>query len=222
MKTRINPRITLMVAALSACAFVSSALAASVWTNPITGTNPGASNPYTNGDVADVHLSVSGIGHGTGVSNTSANDRYNMRGWDTVNLDPTAYFTWTLTPGGGYTLNLDSFVYTGQVSATNPVTNFAFRSSLDNFASDIGSPTATGTTINLSGATYQGLTSPVEFRLYGWGTSASTSTFSVNDFTFNGTVVPEPTTVLGGVLALAGLLYHQRRRVSGLLRARAA
>ena len=65
---------------------------------------------------------------------------------------------------------------------------FAIRSSLDNFTSDIGSPTATGATINLSGAAFQNIASSITFRIYGWGASASGGTFSINDFTFNGTV----------------------------------
>jgi hypothetical protein len=59
---------------------------------------------------------------------------------------------------------------------------------VDGFASNIGSPTATGATINLSGPEYQNIDAQIEFRLYGWGASAAAGTFSVNNFVFNGSV----------------------------------
>ena len=45
-------------------------------------------------------------------------------------------------------------------------------------------------TIILSAPAYQGLTSAIAFRIYGWGASGSAGTFGINDFTFNGTVSP--------------------------------
>jgi len=49
----------------------------SIFTNPITGTNPNTSNPYTTGQIVDPNLTVSGIGRGTGINGNNANDRYN-------------------------------------------------------------------------------------------------------------------------------------------------
>ncbi len=167
--------------------------AQSIWTNPITGTNPNTANPYTAGQTVDANITVSGIGSGAGIAGTNANNRYNANGWNTGALDATAYFTFTLTPNPGGFINLTSFVYISQASGTGP-TSFRFRSSLDGFAADIASPIATGATIDLSGATYQNLGSAIEFRLYGYGASAGTGTFSVNDFTFNGTVTTNDTT----------------------------
>ena len=182
-----------MVTAMCWLGAANTTWGAILWNNPITGPNPGADNPYTTGQTFDADLTVSGIGRGAGINaaGTTAN-RYNATSWNTASIDTTAYFTFTLTPNSGKQINFTSFVYTGQASATGP-TSFAFRSSLD-FTLDIGTPTATGTTISLSDAAYQNISSAIEFRLYGWGASDSTGTFSVNDFTFNGSVVPEPTT----------------------------
>lgn len=180
----------------------------SIWTNPITGTNPNTSNPYTTGDVKDANITVSGIGRGAGAAGSNANNRYNANSWNTANIDLTAYFEFTLTPATGYKINLASFVYSSQVSSTN-ISGFAFRSSLDNYAANIGTPTsgtsATTVTIDLSAAAYQNRTSAITFRLYAWGSSAaSTTTFSVNDFTFNGTVdslnPPSVTTALASAI----------------------
>lgn len=161
----------------------------SIFTNPITGTNPNTANPYTTGQTVDANLTVSGIGRGAGAFETNANDRYAANNWNTTSIDLTAYFEFTLTPAVGFQINFTDFVYTGQRSGTGP-SSFAFRSSVDGYVSDIGTPTATGTTINLSGGAYQGVTSAITFRIYGWNTTNSGGTFSINDFTFNGTVTP--------------------------------
>lgn len=170
-------------------------------TNAITGTNPNVDNPYVTGKIDDANITASGIGRGSGISGANANNRYNAAGWTTSGtIDVADYFTFTLDANDGHWINFDNFVYTGQRSATSGPTAFSFRSSLDGFTSDIGTPTATGATISLTASQYQHLTTPVEFRLYGYSASAGTGTFSVNDYTFNGTVVPEP-----GTLALVGV-----------------
>ena len=173
-------------------AFTIESFGQSIWTNPITGEDPSTSNPYKTGETFDADITVSGIGRGAGIFAKDANNRYNARGWSSVTLDSTYYFTLILTAKSGYQINLTNFNYTGQISSTGPI-NFAFRSSLDNFGTDIGTPTATqnpGTnmTIVLTNPTYQNISTPIEFRIYAWGASNGLGTFSVNDFTFNGTI----------------------------------
>ncbi|UPQ80767.1 choice-of-anchor D domain-containing protein [Flavobacterium azooxidireducens] len=177
MKTRI------LLVALFLSAF---SWGQSIFENPITGTNPNTANPYTTGQVVAPNLTVSGIGRGAGALGAGANNRYNASSWNTAAIDLTAYFEFTLTPASGYQIDFVSFVYTGQLSG-GPA-NFAFRSSLDGYASNIGTPNAAGTTISLAVATYQGITSAVTFRFYVWGTDVPTRTFSINDFIFNGYV----------------------------------
>jgi hypothetical protein len=171
--------------------FVSFGFGQSIWTNPITGTNPNTSNPYTTGDVFDANISVSGIGRGAGINGTNANDRYNANGWNTPTIDLDAYFEWTLTPNLGCEIDFTSFVYTSQRS-DNSIDNFALRSSVDGFVSDIGAPVFNGTTINLSAGAYQNINSAITFRFYAWGAGASGNTFSINSFTFNGTTLCGP------------------------------
>lgn len=166
----------------------------SIFTNPITDANPNSGNPYTSGQTIDANITVSGIGRGVGAIGANANNRYNARSWNTGSIDLTAYFEFTITPNASYEIDFSSFVYTGQMSPTGP-TSFAFRSSLDGYTADIGSPSAGGTTIDLSSATYQNITSAITFRLYAWGASSASGTFSVNDFTFNAVVLPTCTGV---------------------------
>ena len=158
----------------------------SIFSNTITGTTPNTSNPYTIGQVANANITVSGIGRGSGISGNNANNRYNAVGWSTSTLDLNDYFEFTLTPNSGYAINLVSFVYTSQISSGTA--NHVFRSSLDGFTSNIGTPTTTGTTISLAAANYQAINSSITFRFYSYGLSAGTTTFSINDFIFNGTI----------------------------------
>ncbi|WP_181456877.1 choice-of-anchor D domain-containing protein [Flavobacterium lacus] len=178
----MKTRLLLLVLFMSAFSWGQS-----IFTNPITGTNPDTANPYTTGQVVAPNLTVSGIGRGAGVAGNNANDRYNANSWNTAAIDLTAYFEFILTPAPGYQIDFVSFVYTGQASGTGP-TSVAFRSSVDGYTSNIGTSTVAGTTISLTAAAYQGITSEIRFRIYGWGASAAAGTFSINDFTFNGFV----------------------------------
>ncbi|MEZ7528325.1 beta strand repeat-containing protein [Cloacibacterium normanense] len=158
-----------------------------IFENPITGTNPNLNDPYTAGQIVNSNITVSGIGRGSGITGANANDRYNANLWSTIGLDANDYFQFTLTPNASYEIDLTSFVYTGQASGTGP-TNLALRSSIDSYATNIGTANVAGTTISLSAAAYQNLTTPITFRLYAWGGSGGT--YSVNDFKFNGSVTP--------------------------------
>lgn len=206
------PTLLLLLVTTLPCAELAAQVLLS---NPITGTNPNTSNPYTTGQTIASHLTTTGIARGSSITGTNANDRFTASGWNSAALDGNDYFTWTLTPAAGYALSLTSFTYTGQASGTGP-SSFALRTSADTFGSSLGTPAATGGTITLTSGSFQGLTSAVEFRLYGWNASSAGGTFSVNDFTFNGTVsaIPEPSTyaALAGVAALGLALRHRRQR----------
>ncbi|MFZ4678806.1 MAG: beta strand repeat-containing protein, partial [Flavobacterium sp.] len=180
-----------------------TAIAANIFSNPITGTNPNTSNPYTTGQITNSNITVSGIGRGTGIAGTNANDRYTASGWNSTSLDINDYFEFTLTPNSGFTISFENFIYTGQASGTG-ATSVALRSSLDSFGSNIGSATITGSTITLSGLSYQNITTAIKFRLYGWGASAAGGTFSVNSFQFNGFVNQLPAPSITSVLTDSG------------------
>lgn len=160
----------------------------SIFTNPITGTNPNTANPYTTGQVVDANITVSGISRGTGIASSNANNRYNANGWSTGGINMNDYFEFVLTPSPGYKIDFTSFVYTAQVSSGTA--SHEFRSSVDGYSASIGTPTTAGTTISLSGAVYQNITSAITFRFYTYGVATAGTTFSINDFTFNGMVTP--------------------------------
>lgn len=167
---------------------VTFSWAQSIFDNSITGTNPSTSNPYIIGQNFDTNIIVSGISRGTGINAATANDRYSASNWNSASINNSKYFEFTLTPNAGYQINFVNFTYVGQASGTGAA-NFAFRSSLDGYVANIGTPTDGGTTIDLSTGIYQNITTPITFRFYGWGASSTTGTFSINDFIFNGVVV---------------------------------
>ncbi|MGE5943381.1 MAG: T9SS type A sorting domain-containing protein [Flavobacteriales bacterium] len=174
--------------------FVGLGFGQSIFTNPITGTNPGASNPYTTGQIIDDNITVSGISMGPDINPVGVvtNNRYNARSWSTDGiLDLNDYFEFTITPNMGYEIDFGTFVYGGTASLGGP-SAFAFRSSLDGYTSNIGNPSVGGTVINLTGATYQNITTSITFRFYAWGANAGTGTFSIDNFTFSGTVSALP------------------------------
>jgi hypothetical protein len=179
-----------------------------VFGNEINGTSPGTANPFVDGQIFDPNVTVSGIGR-VGLNGANPANRYTATGWSSGNLDLGQYFTFTITPNDGFFVNYENFTYSGQRTGNGP-TSFAFRSSVDNFTTNIGSPLANGATIALTADAFQGVTNATEFRLYGWGGSGQ---FSVNDFSFNGAVsaVPEPTSVLLVASALAVFTLRRRR-----------
>lgn len=190
--------------------------AAVISSNAITDTNPGQYNPFTTGLVNNPYITASGIGRGSGIAANNGSNRYNAKGWtETPVLDANDYFTFTLDAQDGYELNFSSFQYTSQSSDTGPAV-FAFRSSIDSFASQIDLFSEYGATIDLSADPYQHLTNPVEFRLYGFLATGTSGTYSVNDYTFHGSVVnavPEPQTwALVGTGSLLIFLNLRRKR----------
>lgn len=173
-----------------------------IWSNPITGTNPGNINPYTTGQTVDPNLSVSGIGTGGSAGGTSANDRYNTSGWDTTELNEDAYIYFTLTPNSDFQINFASFQYDGTKSGTGPE-NFAVRSSVDGFSANIEVYTTLNKTIILIDPDYQNITTEITFRIYAWGTTNPNGTFGIENFTFKGEVIPtcaKPDTPVGAIV----------------------
>lgn len=138
------------------------------------------------------------------------------------------YYTFTLTPLTGFeadltTLTFDYAITEGAMSITG---NFFVRSSIDSFASTIGSTATTSDetafhnhSISLSAAQYQNLTSAVTFRIYIYDDKGGAAeTDLLDNVTLNGTVavVPEPSTwaIMGLGASLLSAVQHLRRRRS--------
>ena len=164
-----------------------------IFSNEITGLDPSADDPYTNGQYVDPNITVSGIGRGPGLTRVQPArgvNTYAAYNFWTNGFHIDDYFEFVLTPNPGYSIDFINFIYTGKTINyyDTPPTNISIRSSLDGFTNDIGIPTLTGNnTIDLTGTTYQDITSAITFRVYAWG-GAPLGIFGIDDFEFNGSV----------------------------------
>jgi hypothetical protein len=121
------------------------------------------------------------------------------------------YFTFTVTPKPGFGITLSGMTADVAIANQGPA-SFVVRTSLDNFATNVASPftpqvnTPTQDSINASpcvsglGLQSQPITTPIEFRLYGYGAAAtnkqlwldSSSTLGTVGLSLTGTVSPVP------------------------------
>jgi hypothetical protein len=164
----------------------------SIFSNPITGTNPHTSNPYFTGQTVASGLTVSGIGRGSGISGRNSNDSYNARGWTTsITPDLNDYFEWTITPNACFKIDFQSLALQIQIVNGNAPNRVQLRSSFDNFTSviKIDSFTTTGAKNLLYDlSSFTNVTQAITFRVYGYRAFNSSGELAVNSFTFNGSV----------------------------------
>ena len=143
----------------------------------------------------------------------------------TLAVDNNDYYSFTLTPTSGNALNFTSFTFRHYIDGVESPDAWALYSSVGGFdqANSIAVGNATTTdswdgadnnnVIDLSGASFQGLESNVEFRLVIYnGRNNSGSLSYWDNFIVNGTVspVPEPSTF--ALFGLGGLAFLTRRR----------
>jgi hypothetical protein len=165
------------------------ASAATIWSNAITGDS--SSNPYaTGGDVKDANVGTVVLGAGTGVTANAGGGRYNFANWGSSH-DLNDYFYWTLTPNSGFKIDFTTLTGNWQRSSSGPA-SYILRSSADGFVGNVASgsvPSGTAAfNLNLGAAAFDAITSAITFRLYGFGSTGTAGTFSINDFVFNGAV----------------------------------
>ncbi len=134
------------------------------------------------------------------------------------------YFTWSIACDPGYSFSATNISFNWAYSSTGP-NNMSLRSSVDGFAADVGTYAAVANGAVLSTALNLANQSAIEFRLYGYGNTATGgtagfdgSTTAVAGFlTIEGTVmaIPEPATfgMMGLGLAIAMFLRWRRNSI---------
>ena len=164
------------------------------------------------------------------VVNPAANgNRFGGNNWSTGATSAAAvatnnFFQFTVTPTDGASYNATSLEFIWDRSGTGP-SSVALRTSIDNFATDVGSLTGlTGSTSTVRTLTISGVSnvsSATTFRLYGYNAGGATGTAGFDTGTnapnvsFNGdiTAVPEPSSIaLVSLMGCTALMAAYRRR----------
>ncbi len=166
---------------------------------------------------------VSSMSRGTGLTATSTGaDTFVGVSWTTsASIDANDYFQFSITPSGGYSMNLTSLSLSERRSGTG-IRTWEIRSSVDNYASALGTfsvpddtNTRTGQSVTLSSG-FSSLTTATTFRIYGYSAEAAGGTWRIDDVVLNGSIsaIPEPSTyaAIFGALALVGTVWHRRRQ----------
>lgn len=110
-----------------------------------------------------------------------------------------SYFYFSISPTSGNSLSLTTLTFNiARGGATTP-RGYDIRSSVDNYATTLGTadvatqrPTWTSVSIDLSGASFQGVTSSITFRIYLYAPT-TTNTLDIDDITINGTTTSSGT-----------------------------
>lgn len=132
------------------------------------------------------------------------------------------YFSFTVTPTAGATLDLTDLTFDAARGGGGTPRGWEVRSSVDGFASSLGTadiptarPALTSFSVNLGAASFDNLTSAVEFRFYSYSPNSNNSV-EYDNIELNGTaalvaMVPEPASGLLVIVASTGLLLRRRR-----------
>ena len=192
MKPRILRKIILLIVpVLLSSVYLFAQLADWSFNNILTGTgsaNTTAGNASLGGSIATGAFNGGTVYYGEG-------------NWPAGAIDLNAYLEFSVTPTVAHTMTLASLLMqvrrstTGVPSGSGP-NNWALRSSLDGYASDISSGVLTtssspGITVVL-GVAFMNLPAKVTFRLYGYNATVSTgglNRFVYDDITINGSTV---------------------------------
>lgn len=188
---------------------------ASIISFDFAGSDPGLHSPWNTGTTTDPNLSTTGFTLGPGVVGNTGDDRFNAKSWSegsslSLAISGEDYFGFVITPNAGYALNLNSaeVAFKLQVSGTGPhdislmssVGGFSSGNELQNWTFTSGAHTSSFSYDFLSSG-YDSISSPVEFRIYGFDASGSGGTLSANAFSVGGSVVPVPEPATWGVFS---------------------
>ena len=144
---------------------------------------------------SSANITFGNFSRGSGITANAASGIFQSTGWTTGTvIDVDDYYEVTVTPDPGWELGFTSSGIVFDVtSATTGPNDIEVRSSLDNYATRIGSGftgirngTTTGNTVDLSAGTYQNLTSAITFRFYAFNDgSAGLDDLSIDNVSFS-------------------------------------
>ena len=133
---------------------------------------------------------------------------------------PTAYWSFGLTLGAGLqfadTPDSLTFSFDYRSTSTGPVNwqlDYDAGSGWSLLASGaLTANSAWNSVANADASDLDGVSGTVNFRLYGYAASSASGTWGVDNVTLNGSVIPEPTTVVMMGIGLIGIVFARRLR----------
>jgi hypothetical protein len=129
---------------------------------PVTSTAPG--------------IVATDVTRAAGLTAVSGSSSMNSSNWPSAaQPDPTKFYTLTITPPAGCTIDVTSIALDAKASGTGP-SAAAVATGMDNFAQSITVSTATPSTPSLAISAAPGA---VEIRIYGFGASSTAGTLRV-------------------------------------------
>jgi hypothetical protein len=176
-----------------------------------------ADAPTVNNNPTVVLSRTTGVGYATQPVLSAARANFNES-----MVRANVFFSFNVSANSGNVLNLSNLTFNvAQGGGSLQTRDYDIRSSLDGFATSLTGitliptfrPTFTPVSIDLSGASFQNLSSPLTFQ-FRFFTSGVSQNVDFDDITLNGTVastaVPESCTL--PVLAIAGAWMIRRRK----------
>ena len=151
------------------------------------GSEPG-SQPSSASTSSATGVTAGSLSRAPGLTAAAGTGSINASGWPTSSsVDPTKYFTLSVTPPSGCTLAVTALSIDAKASGTGPASG-AVATSDDSFAASSPMMTSTPDTVSLSVAHASGM---IELRIYGFAATAATGTMRVqNDLIVNGSLTP--------------------------------
>ena len=137
-----------------------------------------------------------------------------------------SFFQFTIVAETGYAINLLSLTFDNAYGNNNFGSGWVLRSSIDNFSTNIASqvvpiyydfPGFTSQSVALNTPEYQGLTSPLTFRVYSFGSVPSEAAMAYANLALNGTtstVAPIPDAIWLVSSGLIGFVRFVRRKAA--------
>ena len=152
----------------------------------------------TNPSSTAANMFASAITRGTGVTASAASNTMSSNNWTTGTIDLNDYYELTLTPLGGYALDLDNLNFRERRSNTG-IRNFEVRTSLDGYSASYFSTAVPDDNLERNQtftfpAAFSSITSAITIRIYGYNAEAATGTWQLrnnsttNNFSITGSV----------------------------------
>lgn len=213
------------VLGLAAVACLSGALVANAQVVTYSFTGAAGNEASLAPDAQPANAVVSDISRGTGLTVSAGANTFNSSGFSTGARDLTDYYSFSITPNLGYTMDLTRVEVDERRSSTG-IRDWSIYSNVDGFTTALASfnvPDDTLTRVdqgvNLATIDFSNLTSTVEFRIYGFTAEAAAGTWRLDNVQLFGTIdaspVPEPSTyagIAGGLLLGFGVWRRTTRK----------